>query len=197
MSASADRSFESITRDDLSQLAQLALSCFEDFFACNPEHPYRGRLRLICLVQGGAKHYVDPDLQIEPNQRWGGVNDFDVCGFFQAVPGRSLFARRRCELDFSPDSGGSGRFKGRRVDAMWRSLDVQVSEAPIEAVQRYLRCSRPNTSARYWAGRPVVVIWPSEDLGRIIWPTPSVVLPSKSDRDGSGPDVRNVRSNPV
>jgi len=81
----ANRSFERITRDDLVRLGRLTLSNFDDFFARNPGHPYARRLRLICLMQTAAKHYVSHDRCIEPNQMWGGVNDFDICGFFEAV----------------------------------------------------------------------------------------------------------------
>ena len=174
MSDSANRSFERITRGDLMQLAQLALGNFDDFFARNPEHAYHGQLRLICLLQTAAKHYVDPDQYVEQDQRWGGVNDFDVCGFFQAILGRPLFAQRRCELDFGPSKFGRNpvegeRFKGRRVDVLWRSITMQVSEAPIESVRRYLQEAPRKSSAEYWIAKPVVVLGPSKDLGRVIW----------------------------
>ncbi len=169
-----NRSFERITLDDLRHLAQLALSDFKAFFARNPKHPYKDQLRLICLLQTAAKHYVDPDTCIEPDQRWGGVNDFDVCGFFEAIPRRHLFARRKRQLDFGASRFGRNpvedeRFKGRRVDVMWRSIDRLKSETPIESVQRYLRDARAG-SATYWSAKPVVVLWPSKDLGKVIWP---------------------------
>jgi hypothetical protein len=188
MSDSKNRSFERITLDDLARLAQLALGNFEGFFARNPKHPYNGKLRLICLLQTAAKHYVDPDKCIEAEQRWGGVNDFDVCGFFQAVPGRPLFAQRKCALDFGPSRFGRNpnegeRFEGRRVDVMWRSIDVRMSESPIESVQRYLRDGPIGSSAGYWVVKPVVILWPSKDLGRAIWPL--------SDTASAGPEDRH------
>jgi hypothetical protein len=179
MSNRANRSFEIITHDDLKRLGQLALSNFEDFFRRNPGHRYMGRLRLICLLQTAAKHFVEPDKCLEPNQRTGGVNDFDVCGFFQAMP-KSLYAQRKCQLDFgpskfsrNPDDGK--HFRGRRVDVMWRSIEMKPPETPIESLQRYLRDARPNSSAGgYWRKKPVVVLWPSEHLGRVIWePAPN------------------------
>lgn len=174
MSNNANRSFERITRDDLMRLAQLALGNFDDFFTRNPGHTYNGQLRLICLIQHTAKHYVDPDQCVEPDQKCGGVNDFDVCGFFQAIPGRHLFAQRRCKLDFGPSKFGRNpeegeRFKGRRVDVLWRSIDMPASETPIESVQRYLRDAPPNSSAKCWAAKPVVVLWPSKEFDRTIW----------------------------
>jgi hypothetical protein len=174
MSDFANRSFERITRDDLMRLAQLASVNFKDFFARNLGHAYSGQLRLICLIQSAAKHYVDPDQCVEPDQKRGGVNDFDVCGFFQAIPGQHLFAQRRCKLDFglskfgrNPEEGE--HFKGRRVDVLWRSINMQASEAPIESVQRHLRDAHPKSSAKFWAAKPVVVLWPSKDFDRTIW----------------------------
>jgi hypothetical protein len=174
LSHSKNRSFERITLDDLGHLAQLALNDFKGFFARNPEHPYKGQLRLICLLQTAAKHFVDPDKCIEAEQRWGGVNDFDVCGFFQVVPGRRLFPQRKRKLDFgasrfgrNPDEGE--RFEGRRLDVMWRSIDMLKSETPIESVQRYLQDARAG-SPTYWSAKPVVVLWLGKDLGRVIWP---------------------------
>jgi hypothetical protein len=174
MSNRANRSFAVITADDLKHLAQLALSNFDDFFTRNPSHPYLRRLRLICLLQTAAKHFVEPDKCLEPNQRWGGVNDFDVCGFFQAIPGRFLYPQRKCTMDFGPSKFGhhpeDEGFTGRRVDVMWRSIKMQPSETPIESVQRYLRNAPPKSSAgRYWTVKPVVVLWPSEHLGQVIW----------------------------
>jgi hypothetical protein len=170
----ANRSFEIITRDDLERLGQLALSNFDDFFRRNPDHPYLARLRLICLLQTAAKHYVEPDHCRKPNQRCGGVNDFDVCGFFDAVASRRLYSRRKCQLDFgsskfgrNPDDGE--RFNGRRVDVMWRSIKVESAETPIQAMQRYLQNASPNSSAGHWKAKPVVIMWPRKLLGHVIW----------------------------
>jgi hypothetical protein len=49
-----------------------------------------------------------------------------------------------------------------------RSIRMPSSETPIEAVQRYLREARTK-SASLLAERPVIVVWPGEDFGRIIW----------------------------
>jgi hypothetical protein len=167
MSNNANRSFERIMRNDLARLARLALSNFDDFFAIHPDHPYAGRLRLICLMQTAAKHYVSPDRCAAPNQTWGGVNDFDVCGFFESVPGRPLYARRISRMDFGPSKFGHNPddgdcYTGRRVDVMWRSIDMPLS--PIESVQALLREER-TVSARWWGAKAAVVLWPSMDLG--------------------------------
>jgi hypothetical protein len=165
---------EKITLDDLKRLTHLALSNFEDFFSRNPGHDYVGRLRLICLLQTAAKHYVEPDLCTSPDQTWGGVNDFDVCGFFETVSGRHLYAQRKVNLDFGPSKFGRNpddgeQYKGRRVDVMWRDIVINLGQTSVEAVQGYLRNARPGTSAHdHWAAKPAVVLWPKEQLGHVI-----------------------------
>jgi putative ABC transport system substrate-binding protein len=104
MSDRAGRSFEKITRSDLERLASLALSNFEEFFARDPRHPYVRRLWLICLLQTAAKHYVEPD-QGNQESTEGGVNDFDVCGFFETVP----------KSTFVPTAEGEPRFRAIEV----------------------------------------------------------------------------------
>jgi hypothetical protein len=175
LSDSPHRSFERITRDDLARLARLALADLDDLFNRKPHlRTHAGQLRLICLIQSAAKHYVDPDRLVEPEQRWGGVNDFDLCAFFEAVPGHPFPSRRTGKQDFGSSKFGrdpteNERFKGRRVDVFGRSISMPASETSIEAVQRYLRDAPPKSSAKYWAAKPVIVLWPSNEFDRNIW----------------------------
>jgi hypothetical protein len=60
------------------------------------------------------------------------------------------------------------RFTGRRVDVLGRSIEKQRWETAVQSLQRYLRQGRTE-SARRLAARPVVVLWPSEKRGQIIW----------------------------
>jgi hypothetical protein len=174
MSDRANRSFEKITQADLHRLSSLALADFEDFFRRYHQwRAYRERLMLICLCQGAARHYVTPSFGVATD-RAGGVNDFDVWGFFRHDPNDRPFPPRRHGLqDFGPSKFGRSvddkpRFIGRRVDVWGRSIEKLPSENPIQAVQRYLR-THHSDSARLVAERPVVVLWPAERLGEIIW----------------------------
>jgi hypothetical protein len=174
MSNSASRSFKKITRADLGRLSSLALTDFEDFFRRHQQwRPYRQRLLLICLCQGAASHYVTPRRGVATD-REGGVNNFDVWGFFRDQPnGRPFPPRRHGRQDFGPSKFGrnpkdKSRFTGRRVDVLARSIDKRRSENAIQAVQRYLRLRRAK-SARLLAERPVVVLWPSKMVGQTIW----------------------------
>lgn len=174
MSNSRYRSFEKITRADLRRLSMLAHADFDTFFRRHERwRRYSDRLILICLCQGAARHYVEPN-RVVTSDREGGVNDFDVWGFFRDRPNDRPFPPRRHGFqDFGPSKFGRNpndkpRFTGRRVDVLGRSISMLRSETPIQSVQRYLREGRTESSRRL-AERPVVVVWPSEDCGRIIW----------------------------
>jgi hypothetical protein len=111
-----------------------------------------------------ARHYVHHD---------GGVQDFDLWGFFEEAHGHPFPYRRRGKRDFGPSKFGHNpddgdAFKARRVDVIGLSIRMSKNETPIEAVQRYLREARTQSAARL-AERPVVVVWPVKNRGRIIW----------------------------
>jgi hypothetical protein len=165
VSDSPNRSFEQITAGDLAKLSVLARAEFKELFERHPYSlAYADRLRLICLCQGAARHFVHRD---------HGVHDFDLWGFFDDIPHHPFPARWRATSDFEPSKFGhnpddGSKFRGRRVDVMGRSISISGSEAPIDAVQRYLREGRTK-SARLLAERPVVVVWPDSLSGQVIW----------------------------
>ena len=168
MSNSPHRSFARIIPSDLARLAQIALDDFADL--CQRQEysrRYADRLRLICLCQGAARHYVHGDR---------GVWDFDLWGFFEEVCGHPFPYRRRGEHDFGPSKFGrdpdDDAFKGRKVDVIGRSIGMPKNKPPIEAVQHYLGEARTK-SASLLAERPVIVVWPNEYCGRVIWDTRS------------------------
>lgn len=163
MSNSPHRSYKHITPTDLARLAQIALDDFADL--CRRQKyagRYADRLRLICLCQGAAQHYVHHDR---------GVWDFDLWGFFEEIRGHPFPYRRRGEHDFGASKFGrdpEDTFKGRKVDVIGRSIRLLKNKTPIEAVQHYLGEARTK-SASLLAGRPVVVVWPARYRGRVIW----------------------------
>jgi hypothetical protein len=167
VSNSPHRSFERITPSDLARLAQIALDDLADL--CRRKKyasQYTDRLRLICLCQGAARHYVHRDR---------GVQDFDLWGFFEEAPNGHPFPCRRVgKHDFGPSKFGRNpkdgdAFKGRRVDVIGRSIRMSKHKTPIEEVQRYLREARTKSSASLLAERPVIVVWPNKYCGRLIW----------------------------
>jgi hypothetical protein len=174
MSDAQNRSFKKIMQDDLARLATLALADFAIFFQRHQRwRPYADRLMFICLCQGAAGHCVQPS-HGTAHAREGGVNDFDVWGFFRHLPNARPFPSRRHGFqDFGPSKFGRHpdeppRYTGRRVDVWGRSIEVRGAEKPKEAVRRYLK-EGWTTSAHYLAERPVVVVWPSAQCGCVVW----------------------------
>jgi hypothetical protein len=111
-------------------------------------------------------HYVDV-------HRHNGVHDFDLWGFFKEIPDRPFPYRRQGQHDFGPSKFGHNpedgdRFVGRQVGVFGRSITMRRTETPIEAVQRWLKEAR-TTSAHKLAQKSAIVIWPRQDLGRVIW----------------------------
>lgn len=159
-------SLERITKTDLRRLGALTLDYFNDLFARKP-YPsgrFRSRLLLLALCQGAALHYVD---------RSHGVKDFDVWGFFRALPDVSFPPRGHGRRDFGRSRFGrhpdNDHYEGRRVDILGRSIDVGRGDDAIGAVRRWLANGRPGSSAWHLAKRPVIAIYPEPILGRRIW----------------------------
>jgi hypothetical protein len=136
MSNSPHRSHERIEVDDLRRLAELANADLDALFHRAASGVYAGRCILMCLCQGGARHFVHGDR---------GVQDFDVWAFFREHPSMPFPYRRRGKVDFgssrfgrNPDDGP--KFTGRRVDVIGRSINaVNENETAVASVQRYLR----------------------------------------------------------
>lgn len=161
----AKRSWEALEMHHLRRLAKIAIRDLEDFFRRRSETGdlYRNRRMLLCLCQGGARHFVHQDC---------GVKDFDVWAFFWENPERPFPYRRRGEQDFGhsrfgrhPDDEG---YQGRRVDVLGRSIACADGQRPRDCVREWLRRGKTESS-REIAKCPVVVIHPEVDIGRIIW----------------------------
>ena len=160
------RSFEKIERSDLERLAAIARNDIDKFFVRNPQYAvYRARVIALALCQGAAEHYVRGSR---------GVHDFDVWGFFRAHPSRALpYRRRLARYDFGSSKfgrdPGEPQLVGRRVDVMMRSIPAADNEDAATAIRRYLTAGKRDSSPWHLAQRPVVVIYPEAELGRVIW----------------------------
>ena len=161
----SERSQESLEMHHLRRLAKIAIRDLEDFFRRHSETGdlYQSRRMLICLCQGGARHFVDQDC---------GIKDFDVWAFFRECPKRPFPYRRRGKQDFGhsrfgrhPDDEG---YRGRRVDVLARSMACGDGQRPHDCIREWLRRGKTQSS-REIAKSPVVVIHPEADIGRIIW----------------------------
>lgn len=162
------RSYKRIRRVDLRRLASIARSELEGLLQRQQslKRLYGRRLLRICLAQGAALHFVD---------RRNGINDFDLWCFFRRRSDRPFPYRWHIVKDFGDPRFGQSKsnpsFVGRRVDLFGRSIEHRRTESTNLAIQRWL-ASGHTKSARMLAQKAVVVIWPSNELGTVIWPTP-------------------------
>ena len=164
----AARSFEIIDRDDLCRLAAVAQARLAAAFEKNPHKrtAYAASLLAMCLCQGAADHFVDP-------AAGGGVHDFDVWAFYRRPPSGAarLWNRKPFAADFGPSKFGRSpldatRYAGRRVDVLWR--DIEAGDDPLVSVKAYFETPR-TASARALRRKAVVLIWPGERVGEILW----------------------------
>lgn len=112
---------------------------------------------------GALEHYV-------PGER--GIKDFDVWTFFEVQAGEKPFPwRRHGTEDFGPSRFGRNPrdkgFTGRRIDVFGRSIARHAEQATEDAVLKWVRSKR--RSAQHIVTRPVVVLYPERECGRVIW----------------------------
>jgi hypothetical protein len=169
------RSYERLTLGDLGKLLNLSMDEHDNFFH---RHPVYRKLKLlsICLCQGGALHYIDGKT---------GIRDFDVFFFFDNnTPIRYPF-RRRGFADFGESKFGKtksnqdppptkmAKAKGKVIDVMGRQIP-NIDDDYVKSLQTYLKkglASENDSSTPYrLAQKAVVTLWPTEDLGKVIWP---------------------------
>jgi hypothetical protein len=159
------RSFELIGFDDLKRLSVLAQRDLSSLFRRNPALGaiYEDRLLALTLCQGAAEHFVKPGR---------GVNDFDVWAFYRSHPERKFPYRRRGTVDFGESKFGRNpedhRYAGRRIDVIGRDIRCEDGEDSMTAIRRWITFDK-GKSAAFLAERPVVLIYPDAEIGRLAW----------------------------
>jgi hypothetical protein len=163
------RSYELINRSDLEILLSIARTDFNDFCERYSKYkPLKDHIIAICLCQGGALHYIDETT---------GIRDFDVYIFFDNETSITYPVRRRSVKDFGTDKFGTTypganiknfhpEFIGRNIDLMARNIDKTGDY--IESIQNYLK-NQNSPTAYYLSQKAVVVLYPEEDIGKILW----------------------------
>ena len=160
----SERSHETLETHHLRRLAKIAISELEGLFHRRAETGdlYRNRQLLICLCQGGARHFVHRD---------HGIKDFDVWAFFREGSHRPFPYRGHGKRDFGHSRFGrhpaARGYQGRWVDVFGRSIACGVGQRPEDCVRQWLGRTAP--SPREIAKSPVVVIHPEADIGKVIW----------------------------
>ncbi|MCJ2052867.1 hypothetical protein [Methylobacterium sp. J-070] len=165
------RSFEIIGDEDLRRLAIIGADAIAH--VCRPfnkSHVYADRLRVLCFCQGAALHHQQCSAGVATEDQRG-IHDFDVWGFLELIPGRRFVSRKPWERDFGPSRFGKSpndaKRKGRKVDVLGRAIDFLPDEPVSDAVLRWL--TGPGDSPAALRMRPVYIISPGPDFGRMIW----------------------------
>lgn len=160
------RSYLPISRGDLVRLAAIAATDRANFFTRYSDWAelYAGRVLCTVLCQGAALHYLYGE---------AGIQDFDVYTFYAEHPARRWYARRRAVYDFGDAKFGQSadrpHFVGRRVDVWGRAIPAKARDEPLKALRGYLAAGSTET-ARRLAQKAVVLLEPSTELGKVIWP---------------------------
>jgi hypothetical protein len=180
----SERSYHELTLAHLQRLARFVSMAHTEMGQRRAD--LKGQLMGACLAQGAAAHFVD---------RSTGVKDFDLWLFYrQEFLQRHVQVRGRCIVyDFGPSPFGRHpddplRFRGRRVDVMCRELPRQAPGEPAEAVLAWLNGS--TESARQLRQRPIVMVWPRQQLGHVIWNPTTHPAPPSTSRNTVGPKAR-------
>ena len=167
----AERSYASISDDDLDRLAAIAARDRALMFDANSRWAlYRDRVLCVALCQGAALHFINDQ---------NGVKDFDVWTFFAATASRPYpdpaLYRRNKGADFGPSVHGARAedaargFSGRKVDLLSDSLEVAVGVDPAKALRVWLTRGTRKTP-RCLAAKAVILLEPRKRRGEVVWP---------------------------
>lgn len=163
----SERSYQKVTKADLKKLLKIAHEDRKDFFQNHPRWKklYSDRMIAIALCQGAALHYLNGK---------NGVKDFDVWTFYSEHPSAPFPYRRMGGRDFGSTKFGrhpsnADRYKGRGVDLLGRSLKCSKNADPVKMIRDYLK-NRETKSANELSKKAVVMLFPENLFGKVIWP---------------------------
>ena len=178
---------EQIDDRDLERLGRTADADLDLFFIRNPHlEEWRNRVLAVALAQGGAEHRLRGER---------GIWDLDVIVCF-ASPHPKLIRRPVVHWDWGPSKFGRcpydpPEYTGRAVDMKY--WVIPGGPDPVEALRAWLRSrlekARDPVRRPDLAHEPVIMIWPREHLGEVVW-DPDRAPPAKKT-------TSNVRRRPV
>jgi len=191
------RIFEPLNFDALREIRDCSLREVDRFVTQAGSPPgkfrcYEAKLVAICLCQGAAQHFIDAQdaphfdntefvpeteigekgYQVLPNGRViSGVNDIDVCIFFQHDDAVPIPNRRHCMKSIKALFSGLGH---RRVDFLKKGIPAWVIEdakgsGASEIVRSYVR-NTPHGQG-HLGRKSVVGLYPDRIFGNVLWRT--------------------------
>jgi hypothetical protein len=154
--ASAERLYDALTLDDLEQLKELALKEHKEFFKRNPnlKSAYYNSLIGICLCQGAASHYLNPDV---------GIKDFDIWHFYVENKEINFPYRAHKRIDRG--------YKSKSIDFLKRAISnihSSYSEDSGQIIMEYL-LERNTTTKELLLKKAIIGLFPNEIFGRVLW----------------------------
>ncbi|MFZ1988941.1 MAG: hypothetical protein WAW96_04130 [Alphaproteobacteria bacterium] len=176
------RSFRKIDESDLQRLAEIGVATLKREFARQRTTPMFEEVQLIgiCLCQGAADHYLGHE-----SRKGRGIDDFDIWAFFYPQKTYRFGNAKPVIADFGlPKFGRSysngKRLLGRRVDVFWRQVQDVVSLDCMAPISDYLSSSDA-TTARELRKKSAIVVWPWDELGRVLWNPKQLGRPTSYD----------------
>jgi hypothetical protein len=188
------RSMEEITDADLERLARVADADLGRFFERNPhQHEWRERIFAVALVQGAAEHRLRGER---------GIWDLDVIVCFDGPRSRHL---RRQVVHWDWGLSRLGRcpydpreYTGRAVDVKFWVFPARPD--PAEALRAWLearlRAAPDPRRSPDVAHDPVILIWPPDRLGEVVWDRKWRRRRSRRPRRGAGSRSASHRRKP-
>jgi len=189
------RVFEPLGLDVLREILDCAIRELDRFLMLAGRPPgkfkvYGDRLITISLCQGSAQHFVDlqgrsdfdnivlvtqreldeKGYRVTPTGRIvNGVNDIDVCLFFQQLASVPIPNRNHCI------KSATGRFSGlgeRRLDFLKKGVSREVigsagSSEPTEVIRSYMR-NTPH-GRQHLSRKSVIGLYPARVFGKVLW----------------------------
>lgn len=155
-----------ISDDDLQRIAEVAMKDMETFFQQRPELK-KQRLCMV-LAEDAAEHYIHET----------GFKCISVWTFFmKSKECRDFHPLRHTRVDIGTDKFGHSSwvkhpsdigFRGRGINCYARSIKVDEEAGLKSTLSDYLTTNKSQGASRL-KEKPVVVLWPEDRRGEVIW----------------------------
>ncbi|MBA7652396.1 hypothetical protein ES703_60230 [subsurface metagenome] len=152
-----NRSYFSLTINDLKKLKKLALKEHEEFFKRNPhlKSAYYNSLIGICLCQGAASHYLNPSV---------GIKDFDIWFFY--VKDDSIYFQCR------KPKRNKNAYKEKPIDFLKRIIPKYICNFnpndPEKTIMEYLKVKNTKTKIELLK-KAIIGLYPDKIFGKEFW----------------------------
>ncbi len=151
-----ERLYENLNIKDLKKLKELALEEHENFFKRNPhlKEAYYDSLIGICLCQGAASHYLNPNV---------GIKDFDIWHFYKE--------NNNIPFPYRGHKRIKDGYKGKPLDFLKRVIpnDIYNSNigSPEQIIMNYLLEKNTKTKTLLLK-KAIIGLYPDEIFNKIL-----------------------------